>query len=189
MLKGGQAMGDGEGGPIPSQSIRRPLDRSLAKRIHRRRRLIQNDNSGIAEQASGQSDPLLFSMRQTPPTRCDDGVVTVRLLHDELMSTSGSRRGNNLRKIGTRPAIADIFRNSAAEEERFLEHQADLFAEVVEAELADVHAVDLDGPLIGLVEAAKQVHQSRLANPRAPDNADVFARTDIEIDALKHGTP
>src|SRR5262249_28644669 len=33
MVKGGQAMGDGEGGSIPSQGVRGALDRSLAEWI------------------------------------------------------------------------------------------------------------------------------------------------------------
>src|SRR5260370_42495086 len=89
--------------------------------------------------------------------------------------------------MGTRLSVADIFRNRAAEQERFLEHQTDLPAEVFEAELADVHAVDLDGSLIGVVEAAQQVHQRRLADARAPDDADVLAWTDIEINAPEYG--
>src|SRR5262249_33097686 len=131
---------------------------------------------------------LLFSLRQTFPTRSDHGVVTVRLLHDELMRTNGSRRCHELSQIGTGPAITDVFRNRAGKQEWLLEHQADLSAEVIEAELLDVPPVDLDSSLLRFVEATQQVHQGRFANPRTPDDADVLAWTDIQINPLKDRT-
>ena len=44
--------------------------------------------------------------------------------------------------VGLAPAVGDVVVDRAAEQERLLQHHADLAAQVVHVHLADVHAVD-----------------------------------------------
>jgi hypothetical protein len=54
-----------------------------------------------------------------------------------------------------------------------LEHDADVAAQLVGGQLADVDAVDEDASLVHVVEAAEQVDERRLAAAAFTDDADV----------------
>ncbi|MOA57768.1 hypothetical protein D3C78_1820070 [compost metagenome] len=60
-------------------------------------------------------------------------------------------------------AVGDVLRDGAEEQERLLQHQPDVAAVVGHGEAADVGAVDLDGAVGHVVEAADQVDQRALA--------------------------
>src|SRR5262249_56178689 len=81
---------------------------------------------------------------------------------------------------------ADVWVHRAAKEKRFLEHHADLRAQVILRDLLDVHAVYSDLALLRLVEAADQVDRSALASAALAHEADHLARRDGEADILQH---
>ena len=97
------------------------------------------------------------------------------------------RRRHDLLKPGAGPAIADIFGDRAAEEHRLLQHDADLPAQILQANPAQVHCVDLDGPAVHVVEPADQVHRGGLAHPGFAHQADHFPTLYVKVDALQDG--
>ena len=64
------------------------------------------------------------------------------------------------------PPVADVLHDGVGEQERVLQHQPQLAAQVGLAHVADIRAVDGDLPLVDLVEARQQVDDRRLARAR-----------------------
>ena len=99
---------------------------------------------------------------------------------------SAARRGLDLlaRRVG--PAEADVGGDRVGEEERVLEHHADVVAQRVEVDVANVDAVDRDAPGVHVVEAREHERDRRLARARAADERDRLARRDREIEVAQH---
>ena len=87
---------------------------------------------------------------------------------------------------GFGPAVDQVVADRAAEQERLLEHDADVPPEVAGGQLADVDAVEQHAAGVDVVEPADQVHERRLAAAAAADDADLLAGLDREVDVLEH---
>ena len=87
---------------------------------------------------------------------------------------------------GVGASVADVVHHGVAEEERILQHDADLLAQAVERHGAHVHTVDRHLPGRHVVEARQQVDQRRLARTRRPDDGDGLSRFGGQVDALEH---
>ena len=79
---------------------------------------------------------------------------------------------------GVRVAVGDVVGDRVLEQDRLLEHDADLAAEAAERDVADVVAVDPDGARIDVPEPREQVHQGRLAAAVGADQRDRLAVPD-----------
>ena len=69
-------------------------------------------------------------------------------------------------------AVGDVARDGVVEQHRLLRHDADLRAQRRERHVADVDAVDEDGPAGHVVEPRNQVDQRRLSRAAQPDDRD-----------------
>ena len=83
-------------------------------------------------------------------------------------------------------AVGDVLRDRAVEQERLLQHHADLLAQGLQSTAPARRAVDQDLPLVRVVEAAEQVDQRGLAGAAGADQADHLARLDDEADVVQH---
>ena len=72
------------------------------------------------------------------------------------------------------------------EEERILEHDAELAAVRAELELAQVVAVDADRAVVRVVEAPHELRRGRLAAARLADEREAAAGRDVEVDPVQH---
>ena len=72
----------------------------------------------------------------------------------------------------------------AGEEHGFLRHDAEVMAQFVGGQIADVVTVDFDGAVFGLIETLQQFGQRALAGARRPHDSDGLAGLDLEIEAL-----
>ncbi len=88
---------------------------------------------------------------------------------------------------GVRPAVGDVLGDRAVEQERLLQHDADVAAVFLDREGADVGAVDRDRPFGDVVEAADEVDDRGLARPARPDQPDHLARPDGKVHFLQDG--
>ena len=83
-------------------------------------------------------------------------------------------------------AVHDVLFDRPREQERLLEDEADLLAQVAAGVVAQLDAVDADAALI-LVETRQQVDQRRLAAAGRADQRHRLPRLDAEGDAVEHG--
>ena len=87
-------------------------------------------------------------------------------------------------RLGLREA--DVVGDRAGEEERILQHDAELAAVRAQLELAQVVAVDADRALVGVVEAADELRRRRLAAARLADEREAAAGRDVDVDRVQH---
>ena len=88
------------------------------------------------------------------------------------------------RRLG--PAVGEVFPDRAPEQERFLEDHAQLLAEVVRRQVADVDAVDRDAALLHVVKPRQQADKRRLAGAAPPDDPHHLARMHVERHVAEH---
>src|SRR5213075_1460308 len=86
----------------------------------------------------------------------------------------------------TRIAERDVLADAASEEPVFLQHDADLPAQPRGIGEREVDAVDQDAPALRHVESLCELGERALAAARATDDAEHFARLEVERDAAQH---
>ena len=96
----------------------------------------------------------------------------------------GAGDGDRILRAGVRFSIHKVVADGAAEEERFLKHDADMPSQVGGGQVADVDAVEADVAGIYVVEPADEIYQRGLAASAAADDADFLAGSDRKIDFL-----
>ena len=82
-------------------------------------------------------------------------------------------------------AVGDVVRQRVVEQHHVLRHQRDVAAQVLQADVADVDAVEFDHAGIGIVETRHQIGQRGLARARGADQRHRFAGRDVERDVVK----
>ncbi len=91
-----------------------------------------------------------------------------------------SRAAASIRRGWALRAQGDVLPDRRREQERVLEHHADLGRERGQGIVADVAAIDPDPPVGRVVEPEDQAGECGLADPGGPDQGDVLARLDPE---------
>ena len=81
-------------------------------------------------------------------------------------------------------AEADVVGDRAAEQERILEHDAELAADRAQLHVAEIGAVDAHRALERVVEAGDQLRGRRLAAARLADERDAAARRHVDRDPV-----
>ena len=109
---------------------------------------------GSIKQCPRDRDPLPFAAGQRLPALADQRIVAVRQPQDELVSPRRPGRGDDFIAVGVRPAVGDVLGDRAVEQERLLQHDADVAAILLDRERANIGAVDQDGAGGDIVEAA-----------------------------------
>src|SRR4029078_12447577 len=93
----------------------------------------------------------------------------------------------DLFKCGTWVAVADIVFDRIVEHERRLRHAPAAHPQVLEANVANIDAIDNYAAAGWIVEPRQELHESSFATAIGPDDRDSFARGDFEIHAAKDG--
>ncbi len=108
----------------------------------------------------------------------------ISLMNSSALASLGG--AHDLRAPGFRAAVGDVLPDRRAEQERVLQHEADLVAQRLDGEAPDVRAVDLDRPGDRVVEARDQVDDRRLAATRLADEGRDLSGLDREAEVLEH---
>ena len=182
-----QPVGDGDGGPPLDEVLQGQLDFPLGLRVDRGGGLVEDQDPRVDQQRPGDADPLPLAAGEELPPLADQRIVGVGQAEDELVGAGGAGGGDDLLPRGVRPAVGDVLGHRAVEQKRLLQDDADVAAVFLDGEGADVRAVDQDGPLGDVVEAADQVDDGGLARPAGADQPDHLAGGDVQVDRLQHG--
>ena len=101
------------------------------------------------------------------------------------MRLGAPRRLVHLRLAGVGPAVADVVERRAVEHRRLLPDRADLGAQRVLGQVADVDAVEQDAPALDLVEPEQQRDRRGLAGAGAADQRHPLAGADVQGEAVE----
>ena len=168
----------GQGGP----------DLGVRLRVHRGQGVVKHHHRGVLHQHPGDGHPLLLPAGEGDPPLPHHGVVPVGELGDGLIHT-GHRRGvaqRRLRRVGT--GGGNVLPDRSGEQEGLLEHQADLAAQGLPADVPDVHPADGDAPLpfSQVVQPVQQVDEGALSRAGPPQHREGGPLGDGEGHVLQH---
>ena len=148
------------------QRVERLLDQDLAGSVDVRGRLVENEDARVGEQRPRDRDQLPFAGGEPRAALADDVVEpAVEAVGDPVDADRVRGRGDLLvGRVG--PAEADVVRDRAAEQERVLEHDAELAPDERSCDVAQVDAVDPDArPRAGRRSARSASRSSTCRRP------------------------
>ena len=184
VLDGGQAVGDGDGGACTHESLKGFLYESLALGVEGAGGFVKDEDGRVLEDGTGDGDALALTAAETAAAVADVCVVAVLALEDELVGIGDLGCFDDLFHRGVLDAEGYIIEEGVVEEDGFLVDVADEGAQVVEAEVLDVDAVDEDLAVGDIMVARHEIDQRALAGARLSDEGDGFAFGYDEVDAV-----
>src|SRR5438445_4307685 len=180
-------VGDHKAGPPAQEILQRLLNQLLAFRVQVAGRLIQDQDLGSRQDGPGDGQPLALPPGQLYSPFPDDRVVPLRQHGNELMGIGAPGGVEDLRVRGAMTAVGDVFAHRAIEQEHLLVDHRQELAVALEAELANVDAVDQNLPTGRIVEARHQVGQGRLADAAAADQGHDRPAGYHQVEVAQHG--
>lgn len=180
----GETVGDHEGCPLCHQRIHALLDMLFRSRIDRARRLIEDQDRRHGYRRSRDIKKLSLALTQVRAIALQNRVIALWKTHDKGMGRCHLRRLNNFLVGGIKPSVPDVFHNRSRKQMRILKHHGNVAAQVVPLNMADINAVDGDGPALDIVEAVDEVRDRRLSGSRGTHESDLLPRPRVEADIL-----
>ncbi len=127
---GADPLGDDEHGALarPNEPVERVADGRLGFGVDRRGAVVQDQQARIDQQGARDRQSLALATRQADAALADERLVPQGQFSDERVRLGGARRGLDLgrRRVGL--AVGDVVAHAPAEQERLLQHDADLAA-------------------------------------------------------------
>ena len=125
--------------------------------------LIENQYLGLFKQGTRNCQPLFLAAGQAHAALADFGLVAIGKALDHLVNLRHLAGVHRLLKRRVRVGDDEVVVDGAREQDGFLRHHAEVMAQFVGAQVADVVAVDLDLPAGGQVEPLQQLGEGALA--------------------------
>src|SRR5690606_38019599 len=160
-------------------------NRVFGLRVHRGQAVVENHNARVFHQRPGDAGALLLPARQRYAPLADHRFVAVGKAHDVVVQLGLFGRLLDLlpREVA---AEADVFGDGGGEEEVVLGRVADLRAQRLQRDAADVVAVDENGAHGRVEHPQQQVGQRSLARPGAAHDGQRLARLHRNVDVLQN---
>ena len=181
---GGEAMGDHEGSPFRHQTVHALLDVFFRSRIDGTRRFIEDQDRRLGYRRSRDIKKLPLALAQVRAIALKNGVIALWKPHDKGMGRCHLRCLNDLLVGGIKPSVPDIFHDRSRKQVGILKNHGDMAAQLVPLNMADINAVDSDGPTLDIVEAVDEVRDRRLSGSRGTHEGDLLPRPRVEADIL-----
>ena len=182
----GATVRDEDRGAVLHDLAQGGVDLFLGPRVDRRRRVVEHEDARVGEHRARDGDALALAARQREPAFAHERVVAVGERVDERRSPGDRRRTAHVVVGGVGPAVRDVVAHAVGEEERVLEHHSDLAPQGIERDVAHVDAVDLDRPLLAVVEAREEEADRRLAGTGGADECDGLTGRDPQREVGQH---
>ena len=181
-----QVVGDDDAGLARHEAVERLAHFGFTLPVEPGHRLVQDEHGGVADQGTGDGDALALPAREGRPALADHRVVAVLQLANEFVRVRRPRRRRDLlqRRLGL--AVGDVLADGGPEQQRLLQHDADVAPQRGALVLPQVAAVDQDGAALRLVQPQDQAHDRGLAGPRHPHQREPLAGRDAERDVAQH---
>ena len=164
------------------------MDQRFTLGVRRPRRFVQNENRRVAEDCPSQRNPLALSPGEPASLFTDSSFESVGHLVEESRDIRAAGSLFDFGSLCPRLAIQDVFVNRVVEQQCFLRDHADLTAEILQGDIANVDAVDGDCAEIRVVECGSKFTRVDLPDPFSPTTAITSpALTDRDTSASAAG--
>ena len=184
--EGGSAVGDEQRGAALRQHAQRLVDGRLGGGVDRGGGVVEHEDPRVGEHRAGQGDALALPARQREPALADEGVVAVGELVDERVHLGRTGRGADLLVARVGAAVGDVGADAVGEQERLLEHHAQLAAQVVQAQVPQRHATEAQLAGLRVVEARQQQRRRGLAGAGRAHERERLPRLHPQRHVVEH---
>ena len=142
---------DGYGGSCRGEPVKCFLDELLGFRIEGRCSLVENEYVRVLEYCTGYADSLSLAAGKPSAAVSDIGVVSVFLLHDEVVGVGDLCSGDDFFHGSTFHSEGYVVEDCVIEEYGLLIHVSYEAPEVLDLEFPDVGAVQPDRSLLDII--------------------------------------
>ncbi len=149
-------MGDDERGAALHHLAQGRADLLLHAGVNARGRVVEDEDARLHEDGPGNRDALALPAGKREPLLANDGVVAFGQPGDEIVGVSEASGALDLLVGRVHPPVGDVVPDSVGKEEGVFEDNADVPAQVVEAQFTHIRAIDLHRSGFGFVEAREQ---------------------------------
>ena len=157
-------------------------DRGLGRRVDGAHRVVEDQHARVAQDRTGDREPLPLAAGQRVALRSDDGLVPVGQRAHERVRFGKARGPLDLGVGRLGPPDAEVVANARREHDGVLEHDRHRAAQLVEAQLVDGGTVEEDATRGRVVEATRQERERRLAGSARADERDRGTAVDDEVE-------
>ena len=125
-------MRDDDRRAAPARGVQGVLDDALGRGVERRRRLVEQQDFGVARDGARDRDALLLAAAQLHAALAHGRVVPLGQRRDERVRVGGARGRLEARArdgraaVGGRAAVRDVVGDGPRKQQRLLRHEADL---------------------------------------------------------------
>ena len=168
---GGKTVSDYENSAAGHEIVQSILNEQFRFGVELGSRFVQNEDGSVLQQGAGNREALALAAGKALAAIADQGPITVRHLHDEIMREGGLSGGNDFFLGYGRAAITQVVPNRVIEEDGFLRDDGHLLAEGAKSDIAQVDAVNADLARSWGIEAGKKIYQGRLSRSARTDKA------------------
>ena len=186
ILDGREAVGNHQRRAVAHEVFERLLHKPFRLGIESRRSLVENQDRRVLQDGPGDAHPLALSARQAAAPVADAGIVSLLGSHDKVVGIGNLGRLDYLLHGSILHAEGDVVVERVVEQDGLLVHVPHQLAQVAHPEILDVDPVDIDAPLVHIVEARQEVGHRRLARTRLTHQSHRLTLLDGEVHMLDH---
>ncbi len=172
----------GAAGQKPGQRL---MQLPLGGGVQRRGGLVQDDDPRVGHNHARNRQPLPLPAGQAHALPPHFGIQPVRQRGDRLLQLGNVQRLPQRGVIGIAPQ-RQVGAHAVVEQDRVLQHHADMLAHRFPADFADRHAAILNLPGFHRIQAQQGLHQRRLAAAGGAHQRHLLARRHREADIVQH---
>ena len=179
-------MGDHDRRTPLHQMLQRLLHQPLRLRVQSGGRLVEDQDRRVLQDGPGDADALPLSAGELAAPIADVGLIALLARLNEGMGVGDACRLLHLLTGSPLHAERNILIEGIIEKDRLLVDVAHQPAQIAEACLPHIHAINQDLPLRHVVEAGQQIDQRALARSRLPHQCHRLAFRDRQVDIFQH---
>ena len=179
-----EAMGDDDAGTAGQHVAQPGKDSRLRVSIDGAQRVVEHEDRRVLRQRPRNRGPLLLSPGKIDSPFTEHRVVALG------QGAQGFAQLRDLRDPLEAPIVGraeqHVLPQRLAEKEGLLRHEPDRRAQLRQAEVPDVHAVDEDPSAVRVVGADQEIGECRLARSGGTNDREGGAGLQVERDVLQH---
>src|SRR5258708_6795779 len=180
------AVGDENRGAALHDSAQAVEDALFGLRVHGRQGIVEDQNSRIADDGTGDGGPLLLPSGEGDAALANHGVVGLAEVLDVTVKAGNFGGFADALLVILRQAESDVAADSLTEQVSVLRNETDRLAQRGERPFADGTAVDQDAVIGGFPEAGDESGERGLAAAGRADDGESRASGNFEMNVAKH---